>query len=214
MCIRDSANPIQLMQSEKRGEKDSKLVVPMALLGAGMLGVAYYFAWTVENSGTAMGIFFILVLLVILATNLLFTSGSIAVLRTLRANRRFYYKPKNFVSVSGMFHRMRQNAASLATICILSTMFLVTLAGTLSLYLGQEKTLAMYYPYDANAGGYPIVLDLSLIHISWHSCNACGISREARFPAAPCFLLRHHRFHPKKRSILIPSRACWCESEF
>ena len=153
------ANPIQLMQSEKRGEKDSKLVVPMALLGAGMLGVAYYFAWTVENSGTAMGIFFILVLLVILATNLLFTSGSIAVLRTLRANRRFYYKPKNFVSVSGMFHRMRQNAASLATICILSTMFLVTLAGTLSLYLGQEKTLAMYYPYDAYASGYPIVLD-------------------------------------------------------
>ena len=93
------ANPIQLLQSEKRGEKDSKLVIPMALIGAAMLGVAYYFAWTVEHSGTAMGIFFFLVLLVILATNLLFTSGSIAVLCALRANKSFYYKPQNFVSV-------------------------------------------------------------------------------------------------------------------
>ena len=148
------ANPIQLLQSEKRGEKDSKLVIPMALIGAAMLGVAYYFAWTVERSGTAMGIFFFLVLLVILATNLLFTSGSIAVLRALRANKSFYYKPQNFVSVSGMFHRMRQNASSLATICILSTMFLVTLCGTLSLYLGQEKTLAPQYPYDVQVSGY------------------------------------------------------------
>lgn len=144
------ANPIQLMQSEKRGEKDSKLVIPMALLGAAMLAAAYYYAWTVQEVGVALGIFFILVLLVILATNLLFTSGSIAVLRALRANKRFYYKPQNFVSVSGMFHRMRQNASSLATICILSTMFLVTLCGTLSLYLGQEKTLAPQYPYDVS----------------------------------------------------------------
>lgn len=148
------ANPIQLLQSEKRGEKDSKLVIPMALIGAAMLGAAYYFAWTVESSGTAMGIFFLLVLLVILATNLLFTSGSIAVLRALRANKRFYYRPQNFVSVSGMFHRMRQNASGLATICILSTMFLVTLCGTLSLYLGQEKTLAPQYPYDVQVSGY------------------------------------------------------------
>ena len=153
------ANPIQLLQSEKRGEKDSKLVIPMALIGAGMLGAAYYYAWTVEKAGTAMGIFFILVLLVILATNLLFTSGSIAVLRALRANKRFYYKPQNFVSVSGMFHRMRQNASSLATICILSTMFLVTLCGTLSLYFGQEKTLAPQYPYNVQASGYLAVTD-------------------------------------------------------
>lgn len=142
------ANPIALLQSEKKGEKQSRLMIPLALFGALALGVAYYFAWTIDNEGLAIGIFFPLVLLVILATYALFSSGSIVVLRALRANKRHYYQPKHFIAISGMFHRMKQNAAGLATICILSTMLLVTVSGTLSLYLGQEKILAERYPYD------------------------------------------------------------------
>lgn len=142
------SNPIQLMQSQRQGEKDSRLVVPKAILGLLLLGAAYYFAWTIQNPGMAMGIFFLLVLMVIIATYFLFQAGSIAVLRLLRANKNFYYQPSHFVTVSGMFHRMRQNASSLATICILSTMLTVTLTGTLALYLGQEETLKPLYPYN------------------------------------------------------------------
>lgn len=142
------SNPIQLMQSQRQGEKDSRLVVPKAILGLLLLGAAYYFAWTIQKPGMAMGIFFLLVLMVIIATYFLFQAGSIAVLRLLRANKQFYYQPSHFVTVSGMFHRMRQNASSLATICILSTMLTVTLTGTLSLYLGQEETLKPLYPYN------------------------------------------------------------------
>lgn len=142
------ANPIQLMQSERRGERDGRFLWPKAALGLLLLGAAYFFAWVTQNKGLAIGIFFILVLMVIAATYLLFNAGSIAVLRLLRSNKGFYYKPSHFVNVSGMFHRMRQNASSLATICILSTMLTVTLTGTLSLYLGQEQTLRPLHPFD------------------------------------------------------------------
>lgn len=142
------SNPIQLMQSQRQGEKDSRLVVPKAILGLLLLGAAYYFAWTIQNYGMAMGVFFLLVLMVIIATYFLFQAGSIAVLRLLRANKNFYYQPSHFVSVASMFHRMRQNASSLAGICILSTMLTVTLTGTLALYLGQEETLKPLYPYN------------------------------------------------------------------
>ena len=144
------SNPIELMHSEKTGDKkESRFLLPRAILGFVMLAAAYYCAWTIDISGVALGAFFPLALLVILATSLLFTAGSIAVLRLLRANKRIYYKLKNFVSISGMFHRMKQNAAGLAAICILSTMLIVTVSGTLALYLGQEEILEESYPlYD------------------------------------------------------------------
>ncbi len=141
-------SPMELMKSERKGQKDSKLLIPLAVLGVIFLAVAYYFAWTTQISGTALGIFFPLAILVILATELLFTSGSIAALRALRFNKSLYYKTGNFIAIGGMFQRMRQNARSLATICILSTMFLVTVSGTLSLYLGQESILKTDHPYD------------------------------------------------------------------
>jgi ABC-type antimicrobial peptide transport system permease subunit len=141
-------SPMELLKSERKGQKDSKLLVPLAFFGAIFLIAAYYFAWTTTNRGMALGIFFPLATLVIIATELLFTSGSIAALRVLRLNKRLYYKPGNFIAISGMFQRMRQSAKSLATICILSTMFLVTVSGTLSLYLGQENILEASHPYD------------------------------------------------------------------
>ncbi len=142
------ASPIQLMQSEKRGDKESRLLWPLAILGALALGAAYIFAWSIQNPGIAIGVFFLLVVLVIIGTYALMSSGSLVVLRFLRRNRRLYYQTQNFIAISGMFQRMRQNARSLATICILSTMLVVTVSGTLALYLGQEEMLAGMYPYD------------------------------------------------------------------
>lgn len=144
------ASPVQLLSSEKRGEKESAFRLPLAIIGLIALIVAYYFAWTIDNSSVALGVFFLLAILVIIATNLLFTSGSILALKALRANKKLYYKPGNFIAIGGMFQRMRQNAKSLATICILSTMLIVTISGTLSLYIGQEKILNETYPYDVS----------------------------------------------------------------
>lgn len=105
------------------------------------MGSAYYMAWNYVNSSQAISTFFVSVVLVILATNALFTTGSIALLKTLKRNKKIYYKSDNFVSIAGMFHRMKQNASGLATICILSTMVLVTVSSCVSLYLGQEDLL-------------------------------------------------------------------------
>ena len=142
------SSPIALMSSERKGEKDSRLIIPLAIFGFLCLVAAYYYAWTINEPGNALMVFFLLALLVIIATNVLFTSGSIVALRLLRANKKLYYQPRNFIAIGGMFQRMRQNAKSLATICILSTMLIVTVSGTLSLYLGQEDMLAGMYPYD------------------------------------------------------------------
>jgi len=143
------ANPIALLSSERRGETDKKGIVPLALLGFLLLGGAYYYAWTTIIPGIALGIFFPLVIVVILATFLLFLCGSIVVLKLLRMKKSLYYQPDHFVTISGMFHRMRQNARGLATICILSTMLVVTVSGTLSLYLGREEMTKGMYPFDA-----------------------------------------------------------------
>ena len=144
-----TASPIALLSSEKSGEKDKKGLLPLAILGAILLGGAYYFAWTTEIPGLALGIFFPLAIAVIIATYLLFLCGSIVVLKLLRMKKSLYYQPDHFVTISGMFHRMRQNARGLATICILSTMLVVTVSGTLSLYLGSEQMTRSVYPFDA-----------------------------------------------------------------
>lgn len=144
------ASPMELMQSTKKGEKDSKLMFPVTVFGVAALLTAYYYAWTIENPSVALGVFFLLAVLVILATNALFRSGSIVFLKLLRRNKRIYYRYNNFVAIGGMFQRMRQNARSLATVCILSTMLIVTVSGTLSLYLGQEEMLTGMYPYDCS----------------------------------------------------------------
>jgi len=144
-----TASPIALLSSEKSGEKDKKGLLPLAILGLILLGGAYYFAWTTEVPGEALGIFFPLAIAVIIATYLLFLCGSIVILRLLRMKKSLYYQADHFVTISGMFHRMRQNARGLATICILCTMLVVTVSGTLSLYLGREQMTRGMYPFDA-----------------------------------------------------------------
>lgn len=142
------SNPVELLHSEKKGDKDSKLLVPGAILGMLFLGGAYYFAWTIENSAIALGVFFPLALLVIIATYLLFEAGSVVILKALRKNKNFFYQAEHFITVSGLIHRMKQNARGLSAICILSTMLVVTVSGTMSLYLGQEEMLRGMYPFD------------------------------------------------------------------
>ncbi|MDD3919957.1 MAG: ABC transporter permease, partial [Eubacteriales bacterium] len=156
--VRHSSS-MELMQSPRRGEKDSRLVWPMAILGVLALGAAYYYAWTIENPGTAIGVFFLLVLLVIFGTFVLSSSGSVVLLRTLQKNKHFYYSPEHYVTVSGLRQRMKQNAKSLAVICILSTMLIVTASGTLSLYLGQENMLRDMYHYDMTVNTHSFLND-------------------------------------------------------
>lgn len=143
-----TANPAELFRGEKAGEKEPKSKGILAILGLGAMGSGYYIAITTENPLRAMALFFVAVLLVIAGTYLLFTAGSITLLKLLRKNRRFYYRTNHFVSVSGMIYRMKQNAVGLANICILSTMVLVMLSGTVSLVAGVEDVMRMRYPAE------------------------------------------------------------------
>lgn len=139
---------LHLMQQKKAGEKKGRFLLVQTLLGLGLLGIAFYMALTVERPVAAVQGFFIAVILVILATYLLFNAGSITFLRFLKGRKSYYYKPENFISVSNLIARMRKNAAGLATISILSTMVLVTLTGSLNIFIGGHNYLDTVYPSD------------------------------------------------------------------
>ena len=141
---------LNLMQQKKAGEKKGRFLLVQTLLGLGLLGIAFYLALTAERPVAAVQGFFIAVILVILATYLLFNAGSITFLRMLKGRKSYYYKPENFISVSNLIARMRKNAAGLATISILSTMVLVTLTGSLNIFIGGQNYLDTMYPSDYN----------------------------------------------------------------
>ena len=135
------ARPVELLRSAEVGEREPKARWFIALLGLVALGTGYWLSATVKDAGAMILFFFVAVLLVIAGTYLLFTAGSVTLLKALRKNRRYYYKPDHFISVSGMIYRMRQNAVGLANVCVLCTMVLVMVFSTLSLWLGMEDTL-------------------------------------------------------------------------
>lgn len=141
-------NPITLLHGSKAGEKEPKARWLLAFIGLICLGGAYFIAVTIEAPLDALTQFFFAVVLVIIGTYSLFTTGSIALLKLLKKNQRFYYKTNHFISVSSMMYRMKQNAAGLASICILSTMVLVTVATTASLYFGKEDVEQSRYSRD------------------------------------------------------------------
>ena len=143
------SQPIELLRSGNTGEREPKAKWLMALVGFLCLGSGYYIAVTTKSPVTALGLFFAAVLLVMAGTYLLFTAGSIAVLKVMRWKKSFYYKTKNFTSISGMIYRMKQNAMGLASICILSTGVLLMLSTTVSLNMGIEDSLSDMFPYDA-----------------------------------------------------------------
>lgn len=139
-------NTVQLLSSGQTGEKEPKANILFTLAGIGCLGGGYYIAMKVGTALEALAMYFLAVFLVIIGTYCLFTSVSISVLKLLRRSKSFYYTPKHFISVSGMLYRMKRNAVGLANICILSTMVLVMVSGTVSLFLGIEDSINVRYP--------------------------------------------------------------------
>ena len=142
------SKPVELLRGGNVGEKEPKSRWLLAILGAITLGIGYYIAISTESPLKAIALFFVAVLLVIAGTYLLFTAGSIAILKKLKGNKSYYYRTKNFIPVSGMIYRMKQNAVGLANICILSTMVLVMVSGTVSLYAGTNDALRTQYPSE------------------------------------------------------------------
>lgn len=142
------ANPIELLRGGSAGEKEPKTKVILALIGVVTMAAGYYLAVSTKNPLEAINTFFVAVILVIIGTYALFLAGSIALLKLLRKQKKFYYKPNHFVSVSGMIYRMKQNAVGLANICILSTIVLVMISSTVSLYVGMDDVMAHQYPND------------------------------------------------------------------
>ena len=142
------SRPIELLHSDSAGEREPKTKRLLAVLGLAALLGGYAIALTTRNPVNALMLFFVAVILVMLGTYCLFTAGSIALLKRLRANKGFYYQPRHFTAISGLLYRMKQNAVGLANICILACMVLVTVSGTLCLYLGAEKSLDGRYPDD------------------------------------------------------------------
>lgn len=142
---------LKLLHSENLGERPPKANWVGALLGAVLLGAAYWLAVSIEEPITAIAWFFVAVIMVIAATYFLLISGSVVLCRILQRNKRYYYQPNHFVSVSSMTYRMKRNGAGLASICILSTMVLVMISSTASLYLGVEDMLTDRYGNDITA---------------------------------------------------------------
>lgn len=141
-------NTIDLLHSSNKGEKEPKANYIMAIIGVLFLGVGYALSQLVQQAYSAMSLFFIAVIFVIIGTYALFIAGSVALAKVLKKNKAYYYKPSHFVSVSGMTYRMKRNGAGLASICILSTMVLVMLSTTVCMFAGVEKTSRLRYPMD------------------------------------------------------------------
>lgn len=148
------ARPIELLQSANQGEKEPKTRWILTVIGLFCLAGGYGIALFVEDPISALVMFFLAVILVIAGTYCLFTAGSIAVLKLLRKNKNYYYKTSHFTSVSGMIYRMKQNAVGLSNICILSTMVLVMISGTVSLYMGVDDSMKERYPKEVDLTGY------------------------------------------------------------
>lgn len=142
------AKPIELLHGGQTGEKEPKTKWFLAILGVITLGIGYGIALFTKNPISAMSLFLLAVMFVMIGTHCLFTAGSIAVLKLLRKNKTYFYKANHFVSVSGMIYRMKQNAAGLANICILSCAVLVSVSTTLALYVGREDVLKNRYEGD------------------------------------------------------------------
>lgn len=156
------SRPVELLRGNNTGEKEPAAKWLMALIGFICLGAGYYLAVTTESPIKAITIFLLAVILVMAGTYLLFTAGSIVILKFLRRRKSFYYRTGNFISISGMLYRMKQNAIGLASICILSTGVLLMIAMTVSIYFGMNDIMLNRYPYD---------VDMSVTSISEDECQ-------------------------------------------
>ena len=144
------SSAISLMKSESNGERPPRANWFIGILGMLILAVAYYIAVSVKNPLSAMVLFLIAVIMVIIATYMIMVSGSVLLCRVLQKKKSYYYKPNHFVSVSSMVYRMKRNGAGLASICILATMVLVMISSTSCLYFGAEDAMRTRYPREIN----------------------------------------------------------------
>lgn len=142
------SNPIELLHGDQHGEKEPKTKWLLAIIGLICLGTGYYMSVSIQDPVTAFVFFMVAVILVVIGTYMLFTAGSIVILKLLRKNKRYYYKTNHFISVSNMIYRMKQNAVGLGNICILSTMVLVMLSTTISLWVGMKDIIETRFPRD------------------------------------------------------------------
>lgn len=156
------SRPVELLRGNNTGEKEPVAKWLMALIGFICLGAGYYLAVTTESPIKAITIFLLAVILVMAGTYLFFTAGSIVILKFLRCRKSFYYRTGNFISISGMLYRMKQNAIGLASICILSTGVLLMISMTVSIYFGMNDIMLNRYPYD---------VDMSVTSISEDECQ-------------------------------------------
>jgi len=150
---------LQLSREKSKGEKKGRFLVLQTLIGLMTLGGGYYLAQSVKDPISATLTFFIAVMLVIVATYLLFNAGITVFLQLLKKNKRYYYKPNNLISVSNLIFRMKKNAVGLATITILSTMVLVTMSAATSIYNGSENIKNIMYPHDFDVKGQNIEVE-------------------------------------------------------
>ena len=148
------SKPIELLRNGSAGEKPPRANWFFGVVGVCVLGTAYYIAVTIEDPVVALALFFVAVVMVIVATYLIFIAGSVVFCRILQKNKKYYYKSNHFVSVSQMTYRMKRNGAGLASICILATMVLVMLSSTASLFFGKEDSLIQRYPGEINVAVY------------------------------------------------------------
>lgn len=142
------SNPVQLLRGSSEGEREPRSKWILALLGTVCLAAGYIISLRTRTAYSAIEYFLPAVILVIIGTYLVFIALSIVILKALRRNKRYYYKTSHFATVSGLIYRMSRNAAGLASICILSTMVLVTVSTTVSLYRGMDAYAAVRWPQD------------------------------------------------------------------
>lgn len=149
------AQPVELLRGGSEGEREPKSKWVLTVLGVVFLAAGYVMSIMTKDVVSAITLFFIAVICVIIGTYLMFIAFSIVLLKGLKKNKRYYYQTRHFATVSGMIYRMKRNAAGLASICILSTMVIVTVSTTVCLYAGVGDIINNMYPYDVNMKYYP-----------------------------------------------------------
>lgn len=178
-------NALQLSKEKNRGEKQGRFLGLQTIVGLISLGAGYFLALSVESSVSAIGIFFIAVLLVILATYLLFNAGITVFLKLLKKNKRYYYQTNNFISVSNLIFRMKKNAVGLATIAILSTMVLVTMSASTNIFKASETIRTVLHPHDFSITGRNVEKeDLDKLLTQYASEKGLTIKRKELFEYA------------------------------
>ena len=152
-------NALQLTREKASGEKKARFLWPQTILGLASLGFGYYLALSVKDPLSAIVIFFLAVILVMIGTYLLFNAGITVFLHLLKKKKAYYYQPNNMISVSNLIYRMKKNAVGLATIAILSTMVLVTISAATNIYVGGEMIKKIMNPHDFSVQGKGVELE-------------------------------------------------------